>query len=124
MMFANRISSSTSCSIQLPETSPPSSTRVVLRQCFQSCNTSGGYSRYGLQFSAVLLGNFASKDCGDLVGLADGAISVEEALSGSIESRAPMEDGVVTILDLGKEQTMLAPSMLAFVVSEERGEGS
>jgi DNA replication protein DnaC len=40
MMFANRISSSTSCSIWLPETSPPSCSRGVLRQGFQSCNTS------------------------------------------------------------------------------------
>ena len=40
MIFANRISSSTSCSIWLPETSPPSSSRDVLRHRFQSCNTS------------------------------------------------------------------------------------
>ena len=39
-MFANRISSSTSCSICLPETSPPSSSRGVLRRRFQTCNTS------------------------------------------------------------------------------------
>src|SRR5262244_3574793 len=39
-MFANRISSSTGCSIWLPETSPPSSSRGVLRHRFQSCNTS------------------------------------------------------------------------------------
>ena len=39
-MFANRISSSTSCSIWPPETSPPSSSRDVLRHRFQSCNTS------------------------------------------------------------------------------------
>ena len=39
-MFANRISSSTSCSIWLPETSPPTSARGVLRHRFQSCNTS------------------------------------------------------------------------------------
>src|SRR5450830_1004907 len=38
-MFANRISSSTSCSIWPPETSPPSSSRDVLRHRFQSCNT-------------------------------------------------------------------------------------
>src|ERR1035437_8780007 len=41
MIFANRISSSTSCSIWPPETSPPSSSRDVLRHRFQSCNTSG-----------------------------------------------------------------------------------
>jgi transposase len=40
MMFANRISSSTSCLIWLPETSPPSSARGLLRHRFQSCNTS------------------------------------------------------------------------------------
>src|ERR1019366_2758348 len=40
LMFANRISSSTSCSIWLPETSPPSSARGLLRDHFQSCNTS------------------------------------------------------------------------------------
>src|ERR1019366_1890180 len=40
MMFANRISSSTSCSIWPPETSPPTSSRDVLRHRFQSCNTS------------------------------------------------------------------------------------
>ena len=40
MMFANRISSSTSCSIWLPETSPPSSSRDLLGHRFQSCNTS------------------------------------------------------------------------------------
>jgi hypothetical protein len=40
MIFANRISSSTSCSIWPPETSPPSSARGLLRHRFQSCNTS------------------------------------------------------------------------------------
>jgi hypothetical protein len=40
MPFANRIGSSTSCSIWLPETSPPSSSRSLRRHRFQSCNTS------------------------------------------------------------------------------------
>src|SRR6202043_1220331 len=40
VMFANRIGSSTSCSIWLPETSPPSSARDLLGHRFQSCNTS------------------------------------------------------------------------------------
>src|ERR1035437_5250665 len=39
-MFTNRISSSTSCSIWPPETSPPSCARGLLRHHFQSCNTS------------------------------------------------------------------------------------
>jgi len=39
-MFSNRISSSTSSSIWLPETSPPSSSRNLLSRRFQSCNTS------------------------------------------------------------------------------------
>ena len=40
LMFATRISSSTDCSIWRSETSPPSSSRGVLRRSFQSCNTS------------------------------------------------------------------------------------
>jgi adenylate cyclase len=40
MMFANRIGSSTNCSIWLPETSPTSSSRDLIRQHFQACNTS------------------------------------------------------------------------------------
>jgi hypothetical protein len=40
MTSVNRIDSSTSCSIWLPETSPPNSSRGVPRHCFQSCNTS------------------------------------------------------------------------------------
>ena len=47
MMFANRISSSTSCSIWRPETSPPSSARGVLRHRFQSCNTSPVRQEWG-----------------------------------------------------------------------------
>ena len=39
-MFAGRITSSTSFSIWLPEISPPSFARDVLRHGFQSCNTS------------------------------------------------------------------------------------
>ena len=49
-MFANRISSSTSCSIWPPETSPPSSSRDVLRHRFQSCNTSGEIAQFGWWF--------------------------------------------------------------------------
>src|ERR1019366_3280053 len=49
MMFANRISSSTSCLIWLPETSPPSSSRGVLRHRFESCNTSHEIMRGDMQ---------------------------------------------------------------------------
>jgi len=50
MIFPNRISSSTSCSIWPPETSPPSSSRDVLRHRLQSCNTSifWPYGKYRL----------------------------------------------------------------------------
>jgi hypothetical protein len=39
-MFANRISSSTGCSIWPPETAPPSFPQNLLSRRFQSCNTS------------------------------------------------------------------------------------
>src|ERR1039458_2668557 len=79
MMFANRISSSTSCSIWLPETSPPSSARAVLRHRFQSCNTSVysschcGHSHLGCLFLSceAILAHPPSIEPNGAAGLAD-----------------------------------------------------
>src|SRR5665811_254610 len=88
-MFANRISSSTSCSICLPETSPPSSSRDVLRHRFQSCNTSGCMLPRLLLASAFVLA-MASAACAETaratvntidakgVGSSIGTVSFEE----------------------------------------------
>jgi hypothetical protein len=50
---------------------------------------------YGLQLALMALGDFAAEDGGDLVGLADGPIGVEEPLGKLVEGGATMEDQVV-----------------------------
>src|ERR1017187_8919754 len=67
MIFANRISSSTSCSIWPPETSPPSSARDVLGHPFQSCNTSRMFkvTDCGLKSCEVILGATGELTCRD-----------------------------------------------------------
>jgi hypothetical protein len=77
----------------------------------------------GLPFAAVVLGHLATEDRGDRVGPSDGAIGVEQTLAEAVQSCTPAEDEVVAVLDLGKEQAMLATGLLAFALGEERGEG-
>lgn len=75
-----------------------------------------------LQLAAITLADLAAKDGGDLMRLADGAIGVQEALSQSVQASPAAEDEIVAILDLGKEQAMLTPCLLAFGGGKERGE--
>ena len=78
----------------------------------------------GLQLAAILLGHLASEDGGDLIGLADGAVGIQQTFAESIQSRATMEDEVVAVLHLSEKQAMLAPGLSALLVGEERREGS
>jgi len=75
-----------------------------------------------LELPAVMLADLAAEDGGDLLGPADGAIGIQEALSQSVQGSAPMEDEIVAILHLCKEQAMLTPGLLAFGFSKERCE--
>ena len=67
-------------------------------------------------------GDFAAEDDGDLVGLPEGAIGIQQSLAQLIEGRAATEDEVVTILNLGKEEAMLTTSVFALTLGEEWGE--
>ena len=53
----------------------------------------------GLQLAAVLLGDLATEDDGDLVWLADGAVGVEQALAELVECGASIKDQVVAEFD-------------------------
>jgi hypothetical protein len=57
----------------------------------------------GLQLAAVMLGDFAAEDDGDLVRLTDGAVGVEETLTQLVERGATVKDQVVAVLDLREE---------------------
>jgi hypothetical protein len=76
-----------------------------------------------LQFAFVLLGYFAAENQGDFLGLPQGAIEVQQALSNLVNGGATMEDEVVTILHLREEEPVLTARRLALLGGEERSEG-
>ena len=76
----------------------------------------------GLQLAAVMLGDFAAEDDGDLVRLTDGAVGVEETLTQLVERGATVKDQVVAVLDLREEQPVLTPCLFPLSFGKERGE--
>jgi hypothetical protein len=54
-----------------------------------------------------LRSDLATEDHGDLVGLADGAVGIQQSLAELIQCGPPVKDQVVTIFDLGEEEPVL-----------------
>ena len=73
----------------------------------------------GLKLSLVVLGDLAAEDGGNLAGLADGAVGIQESLVQLIQFCAPVKDEVVTILDLGEKEPVLTAATFAFAFFEE-----
>src|SRR6266705_4176466 len=78
----------------------------------------------GLQLALVLFAYFAAEDGGDLLGLSDVSIQVQQPLGEFLYRCSTMEDQVVAILHLGEEQAMLAALLPTFPIGDERGECS
>ncbi|HEX8711459.1 MAG TPA: hypothetical protein VF730_06265, partial [Terracidiphilus sp.] len=76
---------------------------------------------HGLQLSAVSLSNFAAENDRDLVRLANGAVGIQQSLAQFIQCSSAMEDEVIAILDLGKEEAMLTTGLCALFFGEEGG---
>jgi hypothetical protein len=68
------------------------------------------------------LSNFAAEDDGDLVGLAECAVGIEKTFPELVQGGPAMEDEIVTILDLGKEETVLTSRLFALSLGKEGGE--
>src|ERR1700733_12051877 len=77
---------------------------------------------YSLQLPAIVLGDLAAKDDGDLIGLTDGAVGVQESIPQSIEGSSAMENEIIAILDLGKEEAMLTAGLFALLFGKEGSE--
>ena len=60
-----------------------------------------------LQLALVLLGDFAAEDQGDLLGLPQRPIQVEQALGELVDSGATRKDEIVTVLHLREEEPVL-----------------
>jgi hypothetical protein len=56
-----------------------------------------------LEFASISLGDLAAEDGRDLVGLANGAIGVEESLSQCIQRGAPLKDQIVAVFYPGRK---------------------
>ena len=76
----------------------------------------------GLKLSLVVLRDHATEDRGDLVGLADGPVGIQQSLPELIQCGPAVKNEVVTILDLGEEEPVLAAATFAFTFFEERGQ--
>src|SRR6202007_3108176 len=72
-----------------------------------------------LKLSLVLLSDLATEDYGDLVGLADRTVSIQQSLAELIQCGSPVKDQVVTIFYLGEEEPMLTAATVAFAFFEE-----
>ena len=73
----------------------------------------------GLELSLVELGDLAAEDGGDLAGLADGAVGIQESLVQLIQCSAAVKDEVVAILDLREKEPVLAAASFAFAFFKE-----
>ena len=73
----------------------------------------------GLKLSLVILGDLAPEDRGDLAGLADGAVGIQQSLVQVLESSAPVKDQVVAILHLGEKEPVLTAATFTFAVFKE-----
>jgi len=76
----------------------------------------------GLELAAVLFGDLAPEDDGDLVRLADGPVGVEQTFPQFVERGTATKDQVVAEFNLGEEQPVLAARLLALYCGEKRGE--
>ena len=56
-----------------------------------------------LEFAFVLLGHLAAEDDGDLLGLPDGAVQIQQPLGEFVDGGAAAEDEVVAELHLREE---------------------
>ena len=77
---------------------------------------------HSLQFALVLLGHLAAEDHGDLLGLADGPIHIQQALGKFVHGGTPEENQIVTVLGLREEQAVLAAGLTSFLGGEEGSE--
>src|SRR5439155_26260743 len=78
----------------------------------------------GFELTAVSLGDLAAEDRGEFRGLSNGPIGIEQALAERVQRSAPVEDQVVTVLDLREEESMLTAGRPPLRRREERREGA
>jgi hypothetical protein len=77
---------------------------------------------HGLKLSLVVLGDLATEDDGNLVGLTDHSVGIQESVAQLIECGPAVKNEVVAKLHLGEEEPVLAAATFAFALFEERSQ--
>ena len=77
----------------------------------------------GLEFPAVLLGDLAAEDDGNLVRLANGSIGIQQPLSHLVQGSAAGEDEVIAVLDLGEKEPVLTADLFPLPLGEKGSDG-
>ena len=78
----------------------------------------------GLKLSLIVLGDLAAEDRGNLFGLADRSVGIQQSLAKLIQGGPPVKDQVVAIFHLGEEKPVLAAGFFAFAFFEEWSQAS
>ena len=74
----------------------------------------------GLKLTGIARGDLAAEDDGELVGLANSPVGIQQPFAQLVQGGTPPEDEIVAVLDLGEEQAVLAAGLFAFFLGEER----
>ena len=72
-----------------------------------------------LHFDTIFGKDLATEDHGDLVGLADCSIGVQQSFAELVQRRTAMKDEVVAKFDLREEQAMLTACLLSLFRRKE-----
>jgi len=77
---------------------------------------------HGLQLARATFLDTATEDEAERVGATDGSIGIQETLSQTVQGSPALEDEVVTVFDLGEEQTVLETGLASLPGGKEGGQ--
>ena len=78
----------------------------------------------GLKLSLIVPGDLATEDRGNLFGLPDRSVGIQQSLAELILCGSPVKDQVVAIFHSGEEKPVLAAGFFAFAFFEEWSQAS
>ena len=69
-------------------------------------------------------GDLAAEDGGNLFGLPDRSVGIQQSLAELIQGGPPVKDQIIAIFHLGEEKPVLAAGFFEFAVFEEWSQAS
>ena len=78
---------------------------------------------HGWQLTLRVLGDAATEDEAEGIGVAKGSMGIPQTLSQTIQGSPALKDEVVTVFDLGEEQTVLDTGLASLAGGKEGDQG-